>query len=78
MALDGTYETKLLRILIGFFHVSTLQSLAITRHNKPFHSLSQEEKTTLENEMVAAVSHIAHGLSEEALKGDLQPPPVIH
>jgi hypothetical protein len=76
MALDGTYETKLLRILIGFFHVSTLQSLAITRHGKPFHSLTQEEKITLENEMVAAVGQIAQGLSEENLRADFQPPTI--
>jgi hypothetical protein len=48
MALEGTYETKLLRIVIGFLHVSLLQQLALAHHGKPFHSLTQEEKNSLE------------------------------
>lgn len=78
MGLDGTYETKLLRILIGFFHVTLLQQLALTRHGKPFHSLTPEEKIALEKEMVAGVAQVAHGLSEETLKGTFQPPPIVH
>jgi hypothetical protein len=77
MALEGgSYESKLLRLLIGFFHVSLLQQLSLTRHNKPFHLLTQEEKTSLENEMLAAVMNIANQVSEEALVGMLKPPTV--
>jgi hypothetical protein len=76
MALDGSYEAKLLRVLIGFFHVSLLQQLALTRHNKPFHLLTQEEKDTLEKDMLAAVMNVAHQVSEQALLGDLKPPTV--
>jgi hypothetical protein len=75
MALEGSYETKLLRLILGFLHISTLQQLALTRHGKPFHTLTQEEKDTLEADMVGAVSAVAHMLSEEALKGGLKPPP---
>lgn len=43
MALDGTYETKLLRILIGYFHVSLSQQLSIAHHGKKFEDLAPEE-----------------------------------
>ena len=78
MALEGTYETKLLRIVIGFLHISLLQQLALTRHGKAFHTLTQEEKNSLEAEMVGAVMMVAHNLSEEALRVELKPPDVVH
>jgi hypothetical protein len=79
MALDGTYETKLLRIVIGYLHVSLLQQIALTRHGKPFHSLDPQEKTTLEADMVAAVGHVAHQLTEETLKDELKiPSDIVH
>ena len=78
MALEGTYETKLLRIVIGFLHISLLQQLALTRHGKAFHTLTQEEKNNLETEMVGAVMMVAHNLSEEALRVALKPPDVVH
>jgi hypothetical protein len=77
MALEGTYETKLLRIVIGFLHVSLLQQLAQARHGKAFHTLTQEEKTNLETGMIDAVAYVAQLLSEEALQGGLKPPETI-
>jgi hypothetical protein len=78
LALGGTYETKLLRILIGFFHVSLLHQLALTRHGKPLHLLTEEEKNSLEAEMAEAVAQVAHGLTEESMRGNKKPPPRIH
>ena len=74
MALDGTYEAKLLRVLIGYFHVSVLQQVALIRFGKGFHLLTSEEKTTLENEVLGAVFQVAHQVTEEALSGAIKPP----
>jgi len=73
MALDGTYETKLIRILIGYFHVSLMQQLAQTEHGKSLRSLTQEEKDALANDVVAAIAEIASSLSESALKETVFP-----
>jgi hypothetical protein len=81
MALEGTYETKLLRIVIGFLHISLLQQLALTRHGKAFHTLTREEKNTLEADMVGAVAAVAQGLTEEnlqALQGGLPVSNKVH
>lgn len=74
MALDGTYETQLLRILIGFLHISVSQQLALVRHGKAFEKLTPEEKEALQKDMVLSVMTIAGQLSETALKGGLEPP----
>ncbi len=76
MALTGSYESKLLRVLIGFVHVSTLQQLALVRHGKAFHLLNPEEKHALETEMLEAVMNVATLVSPEALAGTLKPPSV--
>jgi len=76
MALDGTYETKLLRMLIGYLHVSILQQVALVQYGKGFHLLTLEERTKLENELVQAVFHVAHQVSDEALSGTMKPPTV--
>ena len=68
MALDGNYETKLIRILIGYFHVSLMQQLAQTEYGKSLRSLTQEEKDALANDVIGAVAEIASSLSESALK----------
>lgn len=49
MALDGSFESKLLRVLIGYMHVSVLQQLALTQYGKAFHLLNQEEKSVMES-----------------------------
>jgi hypothetical protein len=76
MALDGSYESKLLRVLIGYSHVSLLQQVALTQYGKGFHLLNQEEKNNLENEVLGTVFHIAHHLTDEALSGGLNPPSI--
>jgi hypothetical protein len=76
MALDGSYEAKLLRLLVGFFHVSLLQQLAVSRHGKPFDLLTQEEKDALEKDMLAAVMNVAQQVSEQALLGAIKPPSI--
>lgn len=74
MTLEGTYETKLLRLLIGYFHVSLLQQIAVVRFGKGFHLLSAEEKTSVENEVIAAVFQVAQQITPEALSGTIKPP----
>jgi hypothetical protein len=68
MALDGTYETKLLRLLIGHFHVSQMEMRAMTRFDNKLHKLTLEQRQTLEDELVADVVRIAESISEEKLK----------
>jgi hypothetical protein len=74
MNTEGTYEAKLLRIVIGFLHVSLSQQLALTRHGKPFENLTPEDKDSLQTEMINSVMTVARQLSEEALQGFLKPP----
>ena len=75
MALDGSYESKLLRVLIGYSHVSLLQQVALTQHGKGFHLLNQGEKNKWRTRL-DAVFHIAHHLTDEALSGGLNPPSI--
>jgi hypothetical protein len=76
MALDGSHESKLLRVLIGYFHVSLLHQIALTQYGKGFHLLTQEEKSKLENEVLMAVIHIAHHLTDEALSAGMKVPTI--
>lgn len=72
---DATsYESKLLRIIIGFLHISLSQQLALTRHGKAFELLSQAEKDTLQNDMIGAVRAVARQVGEEAIEAFLKPP----
>jgi hypothetical protein len=41
---EAKYDTNLLRVIIGFLHISLSQQLALARHGKPFELLTQEEK----------------------------------
>jgi hypothetical protein len=72
MALHGSYETALLRGLIGYFHVSLLPQVALTQYGKGFHLPNRAEKNKLENEVVGTVFHIAHHLTDEALSEGLK------
>lgn len=76
MALDGSFESKLLRVLIGYMHVSVLQQLALTQYGKAFHLLKPDEKNKLENQVLMSVFHIAHHLTDDALSGGLTPPTI--
>jgi hypothetical protein len=62
--------------LIGYFHVSLLQQIALTQYGKGFHLLTQEEKSKLENEVLMAVFHIAHHLTDEALSAVMKVPTI--
>ena len=75
MELNGSYESKLLRILIGFLHISLSQQLSLVRHGKAFELLDPAEKTALQNEMINNVMGVARQVSEEALEAFLKPPP---
>jgi hypothetical protein len=74
--LDGSYESKLLRVRIGYMHVSLLQQVALTQYGTGFHHLKQEEKNNLENDVLGAVFYIAHHLTNEALSRGLNPPSI--
>ena len=76
MALDGSFESKLLRVLIGYMHVSVLQQLALAHYGKAFHLLNQEEKNNLENQVLVSEFRIAHHLTDDALSGGLTPPTI--
>ncbi len=67
MALDGTYETKLLRLLIGHFLVSQMEMRARLHYEKPLNKLTPDERKTLTNTLVAQVVEIAESISEEKL-----------
>ncbi|HVI77824.1 MAG TPA: hypothetical protein VM715_06610 [Candidatus Acidoferrum sp.] len=71
---DDSYQNGLLRMLIGYFHVSGLQQLSLVRHGKAFHLLDQEEKTKLEAELISAVAEIARQAKEQTVLGLLKPP----
>jgi len=72
MDIQGSYETKLLRIIIGFLHVSLSQQLALTRHGKAFESLAPEEKTTLQNDLIVSVFALARQVDEATIDGYLK------
>lgn len=78
MALDGTYETKLLRLLIGHFHVSQMDLRARLHYEKPLSKLTPDERKTLEDELVDQVVWIAESISEEKLKATLVAPPLMN
>ncbi|MCU1331134.1 MAG: hypothetical protein JWM08_126 [Candidatus Angelobacter sp.] len=69
-----SYESDLLRVLIGYFHVSLLQQLALARHGKPFETLIQAEKDALENDMIGAVVGVARLVTPEQVKKFWQQP----
>jgi len=76
MALDGSYESKPLRVLIGYFHVSILQQVSLTQYGKAYQSLDQDEKNKLESEVIGAVFHIAHHLTDDVLSAGIKPPAI--
>jgi hypothetical protein len=69
MDIQGSYESKLLRIVIGFLHVSLSQQLALTRHGKAFESLAPEEKKTLQNDLIVSVFALARQVDEPFRRG---------
>ena len=69
MDIQGSYESKLLRIVIGFLHFSLSQQLALTRHGKAFESLAPEEKKTLQNDLIVSVFALARQVDEPFRRG---------
>lgn len=65
---ETSYESDLLRVLIGYFHVSLLYQLSLARHGKPFDLLAQAEKDALSNDMVGAVITMARQATPELMK----------
>lgn len=83
MTNEESNEAKLLRVLIGYFHISLMNQLALSEHSKPLRSLDQSDKDSIENQMIAAVANIAKQVTPETLKAILAPtphgpPPVFH
>lgn len=76
MALDGSYETKLMRLLIGYFHVSLTQQIALMRHGKKFEDLAPAEKTEIQDHITQSVLAVADQLSESALATNPLPPTI--
>jgi len=72
---DAKYDTNLLRVIIGFLHVSLSQQLALMRHGKAFELLTKAEKNVLQSEMINSVMTVARQVGEEELQGFLKPPP---
>jgi hypothetical protein len=72
---NETYSENLLRVLIGFFHYSVSQQIAIAHYGKPFHNLTDEEKTKMQNQMILDVMAIARQVDVETVKKFLAPPP---
>jgi hypothetical protein len=65
---QNSYESDLLRVLIGYFHVSLIQQFSLTRHAKPFESLTQAEKDALSNDVVGAVITMARQATPELMR----------
>lgn len=63
-----SYESDLLRVLIGYFHVSLIQQFSLARHGKPFENLTQEEKDKVSNDVVGAVITMARQATPELMK----------
>ena len=77
---EESNEAKLLRVLIGYFHISLMNQLAVTEHSKPLRNLDQSDKDSIENGMIAAVAQIAKQVTPETVRQILSstnPPPTI-
>jgi hypothetical protein len=65
---ETSYESDLLRVLIGYFHVSLIQQFALARHGKPFESLAPAEKDALSNDVIGAVITMARQATPEVMR----------
>lgn len=73
--MDDDYQVNLLRTLIGYFHISVSQQIALTRHGKAFESLTPAEKEKLQGDLIQAVMSIGRDVTEETLRNFLKPLP---
>jgi hypothetical protein len=69
-----SHEINLLRLLIGYFHMSLTEQVALIRHGKGFHTLTQPEKDKLQAETIQSVLAIARSADASALAGLLRMP----
>lgn len=76
MAMDGSYETKLMRLIIGFLHVTALEQISQGRHGTHFHNLSAEVRQKMQDDLALAVLAIAEQLSESAFELANGVPPI--
>jgi hypothetical protein len=67
MPFDESNEAKLLRLLIGYFHVSLANQLALLRHSSSFETLDPSQKDSIANDMLAAVAAIAKQATPETV-----------
>ncbi len=74
---EESHEAKLLRLLIGYFHISLMNQLALSEHSKPLRNLSPSDKDSIEKDMLAAVANIAKQANPETVRqilSSLSPP----
>ena len=67
MLIEESNEAKLLRLLIGYFHVSLANQFASMRHSSSFETLDQSQKESIANDMIDAVSAIAKQATPETV-----------
>ena len=82
MEIDESHEAKLLRLLIGYFHVSLLNQLSLARYAKMFDQLEEQDKQGLQNVLLAGVASVAQSVTPgfvEKILSSLPPPsPILH
>ena len=73
---EESNEAKLLRLLIGYFHVSLLNQLALQRHSSSFEKLDSSQKDSLATDALAAVASIAKQATPKTVEAILSPNPL--
>jgi hypothetical protein len=74
MEKERSYESSLLRVIIGYLHVSLSEQLAETLYGKPHHTLSETEKEFVQSKVIHSVMALARQVGEEAIEAFLKPP----
>ena len=78
---EESNEAKLLRLLIGYFHVSLLNQLALQRYSSSFEKLDPSQKESLANDALGSVASIAKQATPKTVAEILSPnhltPPTI-
>lgn len=69
---QGSYEANLLRLLIGYFHVSLTEQVALIRYGKGFHTLTKDEQDKLQSDLVHGALQMARSADARSLTNLLQ------
>jgi hypothetical protein len=69
------YGHNLLRMLIGYFHTSLSEQVALVRHGEGFHALTKEEREQVQADVLQRVLEVARSADENMLKNLLRTPP---